>query len=64
MADPFSNAHRAAERKALKDQEKDRRDAFEAASRAAAAKRQADAKRNPNDDIGYRMRPKFYERGY
>lgn len=63
MSDPFSRKH-AADHAAntQKDRTQAQKQAANQISQRVAAQ-EAAAKRGPNDDLGYRWRPKFYEPG-
>jgi hypothetical protein len=64
MSDPFANAHRAAERKAIRRLNADHNQAIKEALARQVKEREADAIRGRNGDIGYRARPRFYEPGF
>jgi hypothetical protein len=64
MTDPFSRSNEQKAKDAIREQSKAHDDAIKEATKRRIAARAEQAKRNPNDDVGYRMRPKFYEPGW
>lgn len=63
MTDIFADAHKKANEQAIRKQSADHEEALKELTKRKAAQRLEAAKRNPNADVGYTMKPKFYEPG-